>query len=158
MKSASSKPKRRKYKEGDVFLIPSSGGGFYAGQVAIDTKAEIGAPFCYIFDGKVNDEQTCQDFITSSPEIISASLITAELIEFQQWQTCANMDVARNPALEKVNALREREFVGAVITGAGLVADFVDTYYGIIESSRWPDPQRVFSFFLGPPVPESRRH
>ena len=154
MSAKTPRPKKIKYKVGDVFLIPSSREGFNLGQVALDTTMEIGAPFCFFYE---------KDFLTLEPEdyenldlkisdIVSAALITAELIKYQQWRICGNRPVPTHEALKQIETLRERRYVGAVITGGGLVADYLDTFYGVKSTTDWPDPNYVYSFFLNPPI------
>lgn len=152
MKRVGAKSKKIKYKEGDVFLIPSSGGGFYVGQIGSDMKLEIGAIFCYLFNGRIYDEKDCGQAKMTTTDVISASLITSELIEYQQWKICCNRPVPPHPALEQMDELRQQGFVGARVVGAGNVSDYMDTYHGIMSASRWPDPNYVFSFFLKPPA------
>lgn len=152
MRDAAAKPKKIKYKEGDVFLIPSSGGGFYVGQIASDTKSEIGALYCYLFNERIDGEEGCGQTAVAASDVISASFITPELIEYQQWKICSNKSVSPHPALRQIDELRRQGFVGARIVGAGNVSDYLDTYHGVMSASRWPDPSYVFSFFLKPPA------
>ena len=151
------KRKKKRYQVGDVFLIPSSGGGYYVGQVAVDTKAEIGAPFCYLFDKDVSKEDDFEKLDLSASKIISAAFITPELIEHSHWEIFANKPVSVHSALSDVTAFRNKNFIGAVIRGASLVAEYLDTYYGVISESVWPDPDYVLKFFMRP-RPQAKPH
>ncbi|WP_147269715.1 Imm26 family immunity protein [Rhodanobacter denitrificans] len=142
--------KRVKYKVGDVFLIPSSKNGFYVGQVAADTTAEIGAPFCFIYDENALSDNGCENLTLDTSQIISASLITPELIKFGEWKVCANKPVPSHVAMQKLEQARKNGFVGSKVVGGGLVAEYLDTFYGIVDVDQWPDPNYVYRFFLVP--------
>jgi hypothetical protein len=137
-----------KYKVGDVFHVPSLDGGCYLGQVAVDKKQEIGAIFCFFYDGKFRCDQNCAPTELKPSEIISAVLITPEALERQLWKICANSPIPDHPKLKLLPALREKNFVGAVIVGSGLVEKYLDTYFGLVEESFWPDLNYVRRFFL----------
>lgn len=143
--------KRVKYKVGDVFLIPSSKEGFYVGQVAADTTKEIGAPFCFIYGKSVFSDNECMDLTLDTLQIISASLITPELIKFGEWKICANRPVPPHAAMQNLEQARTNLFVGSRIVGGGLVPEYLDTFYGIVDVNQWPDPKYVYRFFLVSP-------
>jgi len=143
--------KKVKYRVGDVFLIPSSRYGCYVGQVAVDIASEIGALFCFIFDKKVSHEDECEYLDLKCSDIISANLITPELIKHGVWKVCRNMPVPMHPALHELEIARRHGFVGSRVVGSGLVAEYLDTFYGVIDVNRWPDPKYVWRFFLAHP-------
>ncbi|MGS0998318.1 hypothetical protein [Rhodanobacter sp. UC4451_H18] len=137
-----------KYKEGDVFFIPSSKEGFYVGQIAVDTTGEIGAPFCYIFDGNVPNDYACEAIALDSSRVISANLITPELLKYGVWKICENRPVPAHIAMRDLKRARENGFVGSSIIGAGLATKYLDTFYGVMDLNHWPDPSFVQKFFL----------
>jgi len=131
-----------RYRAGDVFKVPSSSGATYIGQVVDDTKPDIGAAFCYFY-GKDGD--------VSSTNIISASFVTPDLIERGAWEITGYQVVPDHPARRKLVDARENAFVGAVVVGSGLVAEYLDTFYGVIDEHHWPDPRYFRRFFLSYP-------
>jgi hypothetical protein len=143
--------KRVKYKVGDVFLIPSSGKGFYVGQVAADTAAEIGGAFCFIYDGSMSPDNGYESLALDASKIISASLITPELIKSGEWRICANKPVPSHVAMQKLEHIRKNGFVGSALVGGGLIPEYLDTFYGVVDVDQWPDPSYVYRFFLVSP-------
>lgn len=131
-----------KYKVGDVFEAPSLSGATYIGQVVDDTKSEIGAIFCYFY-GESGD--------LSSNNIISASLVTPDLIERGVWRIIGNEAVPKAAAIRKLHEAKGNGFVGSVVIGSGLVTEYIDTFYGVMDEQSWPDLMYVKRFFLSYP-------
>ena len=63
-----------------------------------------------------------------------------------------NGDPISHSAIEKLKAYRKNRWVGSRIHGGGLIADYMDTYFGLIPSSKWALPEHVYEAFLMPPT------
>ena len=150
--------KKVSYSAGDLFLVPSCQGGFYIGQIVVDARLEIGANFCFLTRKKVEEEHDCKNVVIESGDVISAMLITPELIDYGSWKLCGNRDIPKHEAENILAGLRKKSYVGAAVIGAGLVAKYLDTYFGLISDSYWPDPAYVYENFLVPRSKLSMAH
>lgn len=140
-----------RYSEGDVFLVPSRDGKFFVGQIIVDGDSDIGALFCYFFDLKVAIDEAQNISDLSSEKIISAILITPEMIQRGYWTIIANCPVVKSVHEKLYWRLKENNFVGSRVNGGGLIADKLDTYYGLLEESYWARLDMVYEAFLVPP-------
>ena len=77
--------KKIKFSEGDIFCVPSQDGSFYIGQVASDSRSEIGAIFCFFFRNKISSIDDAKSILLESFEVVSAILVTPEMIEYGHW-------------------------------------------------------------------------
>lgn len=139
-----------KYTAGDVFIVPSRDGRFFVGQIIVDGYSDIGAVLCYFFDLKVDSDAGENTLDLSSKKIISAALITPEMIQRGYWKITANYSIVKSDHEKLYWSLKENNFVGSRVNGGGLIADKLDTYYGLLEESYWARLDMVYEMFLTP--------
>lgn len=143
--------KKCELHNGDLFLVPSRSGRYFVGQLAEDLRKEVGVVLCDLFHG-LHDETVARSSLDLEKlTLISSALITPESLERAVWPIVGACEIQdRNRRLD-VCALRSSAFVGATIVGSGLVADYLDTYHGVLPISTWANTESFNRFFLEPP-------
>lgn len=131
---------------GDLLVVPSPYGVFYLAQLA-DVSLEIGSLAMFFFDVCVEEIEELRSLNPDALRIISASLITPELVRRGQWKVLRSSPVRPHEFLHELNRLKDEGYVGAVIVGAGLALNYLDTYFGYKRATEWPDIKYVQDFF-----------
>lgn len=136
-----------KLNVGDLFTVPSSDGGYYVGQI-IYKWDDISNVFVYFFDlDRISSESLPDSFDVTQCEVILGSFITVENL-IKNWKIIGNQSYVKHPVLEKVERIKAGNRNGAETIGGGLVAKFLDTYFGVLDIDSWPDPAFVLSCFI----------
>jgi hypothetical protein len=138
---------KKAFQAEDLVCIPSEKGMFYLGHVAEDVREEIGAVLLVVYDIAASTQEELSKIDPARLSVISMSLVTPELLERGVWKVIDRGMRLDYPYREMLRVLRENQFVGAVIIGAGLAAEYLDTYYGYMDASIWPDLNYVRDFF-----------
>jgi Immunity protein 26 len=140
-----------KYREGDVFLVPSRDGDYYLGQVIIDASTDNGSCFCYFFETKIKrDRLVVENINLSSESLVSATLVTPEMIQRGYWPIVANVPKLIDEAEAQFCEWKKLNFINVWVTGGGLISDMMDTYFGLLEESYWARLDMVYDLFLKP--------
>lgn len=136
-----------KLNVGDLFTVQSSAGGYYIGQV-IYKRDELDTVFVYFFDiEKIASEELPETFDATVCDIVSGFFITIENL-IKNWKIVGNQKYREHPVLEKVERVKAHNFNGTRTIGGGNVARYLDTYFGVIDASSWPDPSLILNNFI----------
>ena len=136
-----------KFEVGQFFLVPNSGGSYYIGQIA-EIFPELTSVFCYFLDESgIGGCPSSELAHVLSKKIVAAAMVTPELLKRGVWKSCdLRAVVSEHPLLAAARALRELDFVGVTVNGAGLVPQFLDTHFGRLSWDHWASPHLVTRF------------
>jgi hypothetical protein len=101
----------------------------------------------FFFDACVEEMEELRSLNPDELRIISASLVTPELVRRGQWKVLRSSPVRSHEFLHELSRLKDEGYVGVVIVGAGLALDYLDTYFGYKSATEWPDIKYVQDFF-----------
>lgn len=119
------RPKKQKWKVGDIFQIPLENGTYAFGQVVWKSYTH---PVCILFDINKIDVPILEEII-SSPSISILSL-TPTSLDNHSWKVLGNMNVRLQK--EDVPAIfNGTPGVGATSFTSGILEDLANAFYGV---------------------------
>ena len=139
--------KKQIAKSGAYFLVPSSASRKYVGRVVAHVD-DLGAVLCQFLD--IEHVESCKDVEAIRVEeaaILGERFVTKELLARGTWELCRNPVPTQELTSPQLSDIMEGRYVGATIFGAGLVSEFLDTFYGFKSLETWALPDYVAKFF-----------
>jgi hypothetical protein len=120
------RPKKQKWKVGDIFQIPLVNGTYAFGQILWKNYTQ---PVCGLFDINKTDVPTLEEII-SNP-FTSILSLTPNSLDNHSWKVLGNMNVRvqKEDVPEKFNGT---PCIGARSFTSGILEDLANAYYGII--------------------------
>jgi hypothetical protein len=118
------RPKKQKWKEGDIFQIPLEDGSYAFGQVLWKSYN----PVCGLFNFNKQAVPSLVEII-NTPFITVLSL-TPNLLDNHRWKVLGNMDVRiqKKDVPKKFNGSSS---IGATDFTSGILEDLANAYYGV---------------------------
>jgi hypothetical protein len=138
---------KKKAKSGDYFLVPATAPRKYVGRIVANVD-ELNAVLCQFLD--IESVESCNDLATMRLEdasILAERFVTKELLARGDWEICQSVASASELTSVQLRELEKGRYMGTTIFGAGLVAEFFDTFYGVKRLDTWALPEYVAKFF-----------
>ncbi|MNR20031.1 hypothetical protein D3C85_1368520 [compost metagenome] len=134
---------RQKPKEGDIFEISLENGEVAIGQVLSIEPQALNSIGCAFWEpsNSPNPEQ-----IDHPP--ISALLVTPELLKRGIWKIISNRPPTLPTSLRPYEQFRASHWVGATITGSGIIAKFMQSCAGLRPWNKQADPNYLDELLL----------
>jgi hypothetical protein len=148
--------RKQKWVIGDVFAIGTRDGRFGVGQI-IGCEAEVlDSVTIALFKEQVEDPASASRAELSIGQAFSLLFCTRESLDSGRWRVVCNRPVLIDRSLFPYESTRAQRWVGAHVTGSGIVNEFVDAYFGLVPWDDWHDPQYLDKLLL-PSVPRPER-
>jgi hypothetical protein len=133
---------RRKanWSEGSVFLVPQSDGLCSLGQVLKLTPDALNSAVCAFYDIRLKPEAGVSADELSADKLISIQFTTPDLLNSGIWALVAQCAPKHLERMTRLPSLERASFVGAHITGSGIMMEFLDAFYGLRAWDDYADP------------------
>jgi len=120
------RPKKQKWKVGDIFQVPLENGKYTFGQVVWQSYNN---PVCGLFDFSETEVPTLEEII--SFPFISILSLTPNSLDNHRWKVLGNMNVSvqKKDVPKKFNGT---DCIGAVSFTSGTLEDLANAFYGVI--------------------------
>jgi Immunity protein 26 len=143
--------RRQSWKVGDVFLIRLKDESFVVGQIVGQEKDALNSVSCTFFDLRVTSEREV-DGVSDLPldKLVSVLFVTRDLLDSHAWRVVGNRGVNLPRRLLPFEGLRKQGWVGASVTGSGIVEKFLNAYYGLAPWDAWYDPHYLDELLISP--------
>lgn len=139
---------KQKWKNGDVFLVPQSDGGYTVGQVlSYEVKAMNSAVCAFTLRRVSKDDRPEPPMID---EVISIRYVTIDLLDSGDWPVVGNAPVIDFQPLFDLESHREKHFIGTKTEGSGIIINFLNACFGLEPWDDWFDPQYLDQLLLSP--------
>jgi hypothetical protein len=124
--------KRQRHKEGDVFLVPLEDGSYGLGQILSYEPAALNTVGCAFYDLRVVNGPSL-DIPAPLPQdrVISILLTTKDLLNRAVWPVVTHRAVSTSESRRPYEKYRAKQWVGAKISGSGIINDFLNAYHGL---------------------------
>ncbi|WP_137791957.1 Imm26 family immunity protein [Bacillus sp. E(2018)] len=127
------RPKKQKWKVGDIFQIPLENGTYAFGQVVWKNSTQ---PVCGLFDINKTEVSTSEKIINNS--LISILSLTPNLLDNHRWKVLGNMNVRIQ--LEDVpGEFNGTDCIGAMSFTSGILEDLANAFYGVTPWNAFAD-------------------
>ncbi|MFC7371592.1 Imm26 family immunity protein [Fictibacillus iocasae] len=119
------RPKKQKWKVGDIFQVPLENGTYTFGQVVWKSYTH---PVCGLLDLHLSDVPPLEDFIP--PSFIAVLSITPNFLDNHRWKVLGNLAVAIQ--VEDVpEEFRGTDDAGAMSFTSGILEDLANAFFGV---------------------------
>jgi Immunity protein 26 len=141
--------KKQKWETGDIFLVELQDGKYVLGQIVGHEVSALNSASCAFFNFRVSDAAGIQR-INELPvqNVFSVLFVTRDLLDSGKWKVVGARRVSIPKDMQPFEDLREKGFVGAKITGSGIVVEFLNAFYGLLPWDDWHDPQYLDSLLI----------
>jgi hypothetical protein len=145
--------KRQSWQVGDVFAIPTSDGQVAIGQVIGREPDMMRSATVALFDERHASPDAARLDGALIPKTVFAVLFaTTNHLDSGAWPVIDRREVAVDPRRNPYEHTRSSGFVGATVTGANIVNEFVNAFYGLVPWDDWQDPNYLDSLLISKDV------
>jgi len=142
--------RKQKWAINDLLAIPLSNGKYALGQIIGQEPELMKSVTVALFDQSLDsiDDIDTHD-LCDSDKIYSLLFVTLNHIENGAWRILG----AGNPIQIELDKMpfehtRSAGFIGAKVTGSGIVNDFAHAFFGLQPWDDWNDPQYLDSLLI----------
>lgn len=137
---------KQKWKNGDIFLVPQSDGGYTVGQVlSYEVQAMNSAVCAFTLRRATIDEKVKPPAID---EIVSIQFVTIDLLDSGDWPVVGRARVIKFQTLFDLEGHRKNQFIGTVTEGSGIIISFLNACFGLEPWDDWFDPEYLDKLLL----------
>jgi hypothetical protein len=145
--------KRQRWQVGDVFTIPTSDGQVAIGQVIAREPDMMRSATIALFDERYPSLDAARAHCVLAPMRLFAVLFaTTNHLDSGAWPVIDHRKVAVDPRRNPYEHTRTSGFVGATVTGANIVNEFVNAFYGLVPWDDWKDSTYLDSLLISKDV------
>jgi hypothetical protein len=142
--------RKQKWAVNDVLAIPLSNSKYALGQIVGQEPELMKSVTLALFDQSLDSiDELDTALICDSNKIYSLLFVTLNHIENGAWHVLGGGKPIKIEA-DKMpfEHTRSSGFIGAKITGSGIVNDFVNAFFGLLLWDDWNDPQYLDSLMI----------
>jgi hypothetical protein len=145
--------KRHRWQVGDVFTISTSDGEVAVGQVIGQEPDMMRSATVALFDERHPSPEAARTHGVLSPKtLFSVLFVTTNHLDSGAWPVVDHRKVAVDPRRNPYEHTRRSGFIGAIVTGANIVNEFVNALYGLVPWDDWKDPNYLDSLLVSKDV------
>ena len=136
-----------KWNFGDVFLVPLLDKSFATGQV-LDLQMPNIVRIA-LYDENIKNpidfklQNSCKE-----ENLISLVASSREQLDFDVWKIVGNKDIQLQKSKYPNEQFKSKNWVGAKHYDAGLVEDFLDSFYSFLPWDDWFNPNYLDEFLI----------
>jgi len=128
-------------KVGDVFLVPLEDGSYCVGQVLETDPILMNSITCAFFDARSEgDDVDISDLELLEGSAIACQFVTRDLFNRGVWKRIGNANTSIPTRLLPYRETQKEGWVGAKVIGSGIIASFLNAYYGLGDWNEMKDP------------------
>ena len=148
-------------KAGDLFLVPLDDGTSVVGQVLETAPIVMNSITCAFFDRRLSalDSAPVADAFTKS-SVLSCQFVTRDAFGRGRWIRIGNGPPALTEEDLPFRETARGGWVGAKVVGSGIMASFLNAYFGLRDWREMKDPtyydQLLFGARSGPIAAEDQ--
>jgi hypothetical protein len=137
------------WQAGDVFAVPLPDGTRCAGQVLGIRGNYIHVVNCAFFDIRFKPNEGPQR-VCDMQKLIAALATTRESLDYCLWEVFGREPVCLPRSSWPNEQYADKNYVGAVTEGSGIVSEFLAAYYGLYPWNGYKDPEYFDKLLLSP--------
>lgn len=143
---------KKKWKVGDLFVVQTSDGKFVLGQIVGREASAMNSISVAFFDRRVDSPKQAVEAASSvsANDAFAILFVTRDQLDSGKWQLVGCFEPIIPPAMLPYENLREKRFVGATITGSGIVNKFLDAFYALRPWDAWHNPNYLDGLLISP--------
>jgi hypothetical protein len=143
--------RRQAWKVGDVFLVKLTDDSFVVGQIVGQERKALNSVSCAFFDLRVKSEADLDSVRELPlPKVFSVLFVTRDLLDNGVWRVIGDRRVTLPESLLPFERLRNQGWVGASVKGSGIVAKFLNAFYGLAPWDDWHNPNYLDELLMSP--------
>jgi hypothetical protein len=136
---------------GDVFLVQTKDGMNVVGQIVAQERQALNSVTCAFFDIRVRDEREVKALsVLPTDRVFSILFVSRDLLDRGVWRVVGRLPVAIPQDQLPYEHLRAKGWVGATVTGSGIVSKFLNAYYALAPWDDWKDPAYLDRLLVSP--------
>lgn len=141
--------RRQKWNAGDLFLIGLKDGTCIVGQVIARERQALNSVGIALFNMRINRDTEIDDVAAlTSDRLVAVLLATHDLLGNGTWRVIGNRPVRVPVKMIPYERFRSKDWIGADITGSGIINEFVNAYFGLVPWDDWHDPNYLDGLLL----------
>jgi hypothetical protein len=134
----------KKFAPGDIFGVPLPNGLLALGQVLSRERQALNSVGCALFSETLSEGAPVPEFL--SP--VSVMLVTPDLLSKGVWPVLSNREPVVAASNRPYEQLRDVGWIGAKVTGSGIVQEFVAAYHCLVPWDDWYLPDYLDRLLL----------
>jgi hypothetical protein len=138
------------WKIGDIFTIRLDDQSYALGQIIGREAQVLNSVSIALFDIRLESTSKAE-VVLSADRLYSVLFVTRDLLDNGTWKVIGNARVEVPLQNFPYESLRRTGFVGAKVTGSGIVRNFVRAFYGFCPWDYYLDPE-YFDKLLSSPT------
>lgn len=147
--------KRRKrvvWNVGDIFIVPQKDGKYSVGQVIGREREALNSVTCAFYGIRLDEKPTGRvDLELPTRKVIAIHFVTPESLNFGMWIVVGHAEPANTEMFDDILGQLKRDgFVGATVTGSGIIREFLDAFFGLAPWDDWADPNYLDTLLISP--------
>jgi len=136
---------------GDVFALPLSDGSAIVGQIVGREASALNSVTIALFDVKcAADEVMARSRDLQLAQAFAILFVTRDLFDAGTWKVVGSRAVVVPRAMQPYEHTRASGWVGAKITGSGIVNEFADAFYGLAPWDDWAQRDYLDGLLVDP--------
>ncbi len=141
---------KQKWTIGDVFMVRLKDDSVAVGQVVGREPEVLNSVTCAFFDYRATQIADVKVFQPASEHVIAVLFCTRDLLDSGDWKVVCSCDVTVPRERLPYEHLRLSGWVGARVTGSGIVISFLNAYHALEPWDDWKDPNYLDSLLISP--------
>ena len=125
---------------GDVFLVELVDGTFVVGQVIETRPVLMNSITCAFFDKRVASADEADIPLVRS-SVLSCQFVTRDAFNRGKWKRIRTMPTAIPISDLPYRDTEASGWIGAKVVGSGIIASFLNAYFGLGDWSEMKDPK-----------------
>jgi Immunity protein 26 len=143
----STRRKKVKWNNGDVFLVPLKDGRFSIGQV-LDLRW-VHCVRCALYNEIVDERaEVVVDKVCKKEDLISLIEVFKENLDYGEWRVIGNKPILIPKENYPNEQYKHKNGAGATTYDPGLAEDFLNAFYGLEPWDDWYDPNFLDEFLI----------
>lgn len=141
------KKKRQRPKERDVFAVPLADGSYAVGQILGYEGEALNSFGCAFYDLRSSGEPRLPAALPQE-KLIAIVLVTPDLLKRGYWPIVGQQAIATPVAVRPYEAYRAKDWIGVKVIGSAIVGDFLNAFYGLAPWDDYADPEYLDGLLL----------
>lgn len=133
--------KKTHFKIGDVFAIPLKNGKWGVGQVVGQEREALNSFVGCFFAISIESLDIGDVGQLNHESLISIQFVTRDLLDSGKWPIIGNKPLQNLGHEEVINEARNNRYIGTKIRGSGVIAKFINAYWGLHPWDAWHNPK-----------------
>jgi hypothetical protein len=151
--------RRKKWETGNLFAVPLADGSYALAQVVGREKAVLNSVTCAFYRTRVRAQALSSlQGVPDQSELIAVQFTTKDLLTSGVWEVLGNYAVTLPRDLLPHEDKRSQGWVGATVVGSGIMAHFLNAFFGLEPWNQMKEPNYFDRLLLRPSLRPDQPH